>query len=253
MIFLISETVLPARKSERAKVMKSRKNKSAFTLIETLIVVGVIAIMSAMIIKLAAKFDNQAKENLVTTELAVLDTALEQFRDFEYRYRDYLNYPAGYEREFYRSLEFPPDCNGFSDNAELENEIEEALDTSVSIEGGTHDPNYSSTEVMYFFLSQVPESRKTFEKIDTSMLTNKGKNGQNRTIVINARKYPLWRVIDPWGVSIRYDYYINKDERAKFGSSVSWSERKETLRVFPVLTSAGPDKEFGTEDDITSR
>ena len=240
--------------------MKSRKNKSAFTLVETLIVVGIVAIMTAMIVKLTTRFDNQTKEHLAATTFTMLETALDQYRQFGYRYRDYSRYTGTDEPEFYRALEFPPDCNGFSES-KLENTIEKALDilvSSVSIEG-THDPNYSSTEAMCFFLSQVPESRKTLEKIDRSMLTNEDEGeagGGGRTIKINndadAREYPLWRVEDPWGTPLRYDYYINEDETANPSIS-SWADRKDTIRTFPVLTSAGSDREFGTSDDITSR
>ena len=79
----------------------------------------------------------------------------------------------------------------------------------------------------------------------------------SRTIKINdndARIYPLWRLIDPWGTPLRYDYYVNKVETAKPSQpAVTWSNRIKTIRPFPVIICAGPDREFGTGDDITSR
>jgi hypothetical protein len=123
--------------------------------------------------------------------------------------------------------------------------LEKALDLTgkISIGGGTHDPNFSGSEALYFFLSKVPDSRKTLEKIDSSLITSKDKNKQDMTITVDTKVYPFSRIIDPWGQTIRYDYY-DEDDLAKI---------KESKKVFPVITSAGQDGEFGTDDDITNR
>ena len=97
---------------------------------------------------------------------------------------------------------------------------------------------------MYFFLSRVPESRKTLDKIDKSLITRKGSDGSDMTIFIDNKEYPLLRIIDPWGTTLRYDYY---EETGLY------AERMESKKTFPVITSAGPDKEFGSADDITNR
>ena len=52
--------------------------------------------------------------------------------------------------------------------------------------------------------------------------------------------YSLLRIIDPWGETLRYDYYDDYTE-------------PDEARNFPVITSAGPDGVFGTDDDIASR
>jgi hypothetical protein len=86
------------------------------------------------------------------------------------------------------------------------------------------------------------------DKIDESLITNLDSNKQPRNISITypsgvLKDYPLSRIIDPWGTTLKYDYYyevlIPPDPRQK--------------RTFPVITSAGPDKQFGTADDISSR
>ena len=89
---------------------------------------------------------------------------------------------------------------------------------------------------------------KTLDKIDESLLTNLDINKQPRRITItypsgSTKEYPLLRVIDPWGTTLKYDYY---DE-------VLIPPNPKQKRTFPVVTSAGPDKKFGNTDDISSR
>jgi hypothetical protein len=64
----------------------------------------------------------------------------------------------------------------------------------------------------------------------------------------DAKEYLLFRVIDPWGKTLRYSYYKNSQE---IGSSSE--PDPDSPRTFPVIISAGPDKIFGTSDDISTR
>ena len=54
----------------------------------------------------------------------------------------------------------------------------------------------------------------------------------------------FFRVIDAWGTTLRYDYY---DELEVPLVAVAGK------KTFPVITSAGPDKKFGTPDDISNK
>ena len=47
----------------------------------------------------------------------------------------------------------------------------------ITISGGAHDPRFSGSEALYFILSQVPDCRVTLNKIDKSLLTDKGTDG----------------------------------------------------------------------------
>jgi prepilin-type N-terminal cleavage/methylation domain-containing protein len=221
--------------------MKSYKHKTGVTLIEILIVVAVIAILVSMVIGIAARIDSQGKEQLIKNTFALLDTALSQFGDYGYRYSDPCD----------ADLKFPLDCNDFS-KSDLENALRDALGLgagSVTIGGsGTHEPNYSGSEALYFFLSRVPDCRETLDKIDKSLITDKGSNGQSMSIDVGGKVYPLLRFIDPWGKTLRYSYYRNNRE-----SIPSREPELASSRTFPVIISAGPDKEFGTADDIASR
>jgi prepilin-type N-terminal cleavage/methylation domain-containing protein len=220
--------------------MKSYKHKYGVTLVEMLIVVAIIALLTTMVIGIAARIDNQSKERALKNTFALLESALDQFHDYEY------NYPPPYS-----DFDFPLDCNDYSfsnpPNFDVRTTLINALGAAnVSITSGTHNPAYSGSEVLYFFLNRVPESRKTLGKIDSSLITNRDSNKQDLNITIafpdgSSKGYPLLRIIDPWGTTLRYDYYneVTLDLDSK--------------RTFPVITSAGPDRDFNTPDDITSR
>ncbi len=230
---------------EQAKAMKTYKHKAGVTLVEMLIVVAIIALLATMVIGIASRIDTQGKERLAENTFALLNAALGQFRDYGYRHKDYSVYSGSYERDFYRSLVFPVDCNDFS-KTNLETALKNALDaTSVTISSGVHEDEYSGSEALHFFLSKVPGSRETLDKIDRSLITDIGSDGVSMEIRIDGKGYPLMRIIDPWGETLRYDYY---DEDAP-----NFKKMKESKRNFPLITSAGPDKIFNTADDITNR
>jgi prepilin-type N-terminal cleavage/methylation domain-containing protein len=217
--------------------MKIRQNKTGFTLVEILVVVAIIAILLAMVVGIAARIDTQGKEQLTKNTIALLTAALGQFGDYGYTY----SAPSD------ANLKFPLDCNSFSDT-DLASELQNALGIPVSIgPSGVHDPCYSGCEAMYFFLNRVPDSRQTLGKIDRKLVTNLGLDGSPMQITVSGQVYPLFRVIDPWGKTLRYSYYDNTKESPTSEPSLS------SPRAFPVITSAGPDKKFGTADDIVSR
>jgi prepilin-type N-terminal cleavage/methylation domain-containing protein len=83
------------------------------------------------------------------------------------------------------------------------------------------EPNVLSSHSasLYAGLNSVPDSKKMLEKIPDSQIT----------LVSN---YPVF--IDAWKTPLNYLY-------------------DPALNNFPVIISAGPDKKFGTTDDITNR
>lgn len=219
--------------------MKTCKHKAGVTLVEILIVVAIIAIMASVVIGIATRIDSQAKEQLAEGTIVILTAALEQFDDFGYQYK----------HQDYLAFDFPLDCNDFL-QPNLEAALRDALGaTNALIASGTHVPNYSGSEALYFFLSRVPECRKTLERIDGSLITNKDSNRQDMNITIvflgSTKVYPLLRIIDPWGETLRYDYY--------YEDVFPLPPDPRTRRNFPVITSAGPDRKFNTADDISNR
>lgn len=213
---------------------KKQSNKKAVTLVELLTVLAVIAILTTAVVGIATYISNQSKRQLTKSTLALLNAALGQFRDYKYHYR----HPD------YHGLDFPLDCNGLP-QLQLEATLTKTLGITRIVFSGNYDPNYSGSGVLYYFLNILPTSRKTLEKIDDSLITNLGDDKQPMEIVINKRVRPLSRIIDPWGTTLHYDYYneliLDPDLRDK------------TKRSFPAIISAGPDRTFGTSDDVANR
>ncbi len=211
---------------------------------EMLIVVAIIALLATMVISLAARIDHQGKERLTESTFALLDAALGEFHDYGYSYKGQ-----------YADFDFPLDCNDFLQD-DLQTTLENALGVIVLIDPvGEHKDEYSGSEALYFFLSRVPESRKTLNKIDSSLIVNILKDNRdtdpkNGIITVDGTKvYPLLRIIDPWGETLRYDYY---EEQPPPLSDSEIDDMLESARNFPVISSAGPDGIFGNDDDITN-
>jgi type II secretory pathway pseudopilin PulG len=217
--------------------MGTRGQKSGLTLIEMLAVLAIIMLLVGMLAGVAARITTQGKERLTRDTIALIGNALEQFRDFDYQYKDAA----------FAEFDFPLDCNYFSPAA-IQTTFASALAATVALAGGTHDPNFSGSEGLYFFLSQVPSSRTTIDKVDKTLLTDKDRFGNRMTITITTlggvTVYPLLRFIDPWGTALRYDYYFEVAPPQL--PNPAWK------RTFPEITSAGPDRRFGTNDDISN-
>lgn len=216
-----------------------------------LVVVAVIVVLASLVITAATRIRNQSSQQLAENTFAALTAALQQFADFGYRYNNVV----------YSDFDFPLDCNGFppsglvSIEATLENALLPLATVSITDLAGSTAFNrkleYSGCEVLYFFLGKVPQSRKTLDKIDRSLVTNENDDGDKMIITITdtvsgrITTYPLLRVIDPWGTTLHYDYY--------YELATTILLKRDSRKTFPVITSAGPDKRFGTSDDISSR
>lgn len=239
--------------------MRTSEHKAGLTLVEIVVVVGLIALLLTMIIGVISRVQSQSQEHLAQGTLELLNAALEQFRDYGYNYTVPQALPLD-EKDFYRALKFPLDCNDYPFDAppfDVRSSLMVALDVNdVQLISGLHEPRYSGIEVMYFFLSQVPTSRQTLEKITKSVKTNAGTDGADlilRTIFRGQfRDYPLIRVVDPWGTTLNYSLYENGYED-QMHNGVPHEPLADKPRNFPLVTSAGPDRIFGTDDDITNK
>jgi len=214
--------------------MKTCKYKIGFTLVEMVVVIAIVAVLATMVVGIAAHINSKKDQKRARRTIVLLSTALGQFHDYDFDYNKDSDYTA---------FGFPLDCNDFLTD-DIKKTLGDALGYGDVAISGAHDPDYSGNEVMYLLLSMVPASRATLEKIDKKLITNLGFDRQPMEITIgsgeDAKRHPLLRVTDPWGTTLRYEYYDDKDH-------------PEDKRSFPLVTSAGPDRSFGTGDDITNR
>ena len=234
--------------------MKSSENKTGLTLVEMLIVVAIIVILTTMVIGIAARINNQSKEQLTQSTIAIITAALREFRDYEYRYKDLAYVAFDFPLDVIEPALGPPPTDVLITTLAQEFSLPVSIEPVNSGEPIGHKLEYTSSELLYFFLSRVPECRKTLDKIHRSdkdrnivrsLITNEDDNGYRMRIKIGTEYYPLLRIIDPWGSTLLYDYFY--EHQLPSGSTTI------VKRTFPVITSAGPDKTFGTADDIISR
>jgi type II secretory pathway pseudopilin PulG len=130
------------------------------SLVEILIVLVVVALLATMVISVASRIDTQAKEKGAESMFVLLDSALQEYRQFMDR---------------------------FPEQAE-----------------------------------SIPGVQKILAKIDDSSIENKYGTAQTPP-----------EIYDPWGTPLDYRYVVGNN--------------------FPRLVSAGPDKTFGTTDDMSNR
>lgn len=196
--------------------MKASGDISGLTLFEMVLAVAVLAVLVSIVVGVGNYTLTQARTRLAESTVSILVTAIEQYHDF--------------------TGTFPPECN---DLASLEDALEGSFDDSF----GVHLPEFSSSEVLYYYLNRVPESRRIIGAISDSLTTNLDENESDaevdRILKFDPKQddvlpFSLIRFIDPWGKSFRYEYDVGDN--------------------FPEITSAGPDKDFDKRDDnIASR
>jgi len=158
--------------------MKSYKYKQGVTLVEILVVVAIVALLTTMVIGIAARVDNQSKERGLECTFALLEGALQEYREYTGKF------PEQPEKNF------------------------------------TNVPVHS--EYLYKELHLIPESRKILGQISDSVLKNE----------YGTAETPA-EIYDPWGTVLDYRYVPGDN--------------------FPEVISAGPDKIFGTADDVNNR
>jgi prepilin-type N-terminal cleavage/methylation domain-containing protein len=167
------------------EIMTGSKHTCGFTLIEILIVVGVIAILASTVLVVALRMENQSDERLLANVCGLLKASL----------REYYDFTGGFPQQPDRTYDPDPAV------------------TAVAVS--------AHAQLMYDALDMVPASRESLKGIDGSLIRAPGGGSATPTIQ------------DPWGTTLNY-IYAPADQ-------------------FPELVSAGPDKRFGTADDISSR
>ncbi|MBN2317199.1 MAG: type II secretion system protein [Sedimentisphaerales bacterium] len=158
--------------------MKTRNKKHGLSLMEMLIVVGIIAILATMVISVASRIDTRSKEKGTENLLTLLDSALQEYHEF-----------TGY---------FPRQSETDFDNVLIHSEF------------------------LYGELNSIPTAQAILKKLNPSSIQNNYGTDES-----------AFEIYDPWGTALDYRYITNDN--------------------FPFLISAGPDKTFGTADDINNK
>jgi len=157
--------------------MADGKRNNAVTLVEMLVVLGIITVLAGIVLTATLRVDNQAKERALASAFALLNSVLREY----------------YEAE----SKFPVQAERDSNNRLLH------------------------VETMMQRLRTVPACREVLDKLSGTT----AKSQEGLADVVEPR--------DPWGTVLDY-VYVPGDN-------------------FPELISAGPDKQFGTGDDISSK
>jgi type II secretory pathway pseudopilin PulG len=155
--------------------MKSRTSRPGVTLVEMLVVLAILIMLVGVLATVWRRLDVQGKEKTLRNTFAVLDSALEEYRDAR------GGFPV-------------PDPNCVTERDRNEFACKRLLDE--------------------------PQSRVVMDRLD------------GRTLVRPQPPLPTL-VYDPWTMPLDYTY--------------------GTGDTFPLLRSSGPDRVFGTPDDVSNR
>jgi type II secretory pathway pseudopilin PulG len=161
----------------REQRMMDQRHNNGVTLVEILVVLGIIMALSGIVVTMTLRVDSQSKENATRSAFAVLGSAL---------------------REYYEVRgQFPPQAERNPANA------------------------LAHMTAMVQELRSVPAARQMLDKLDPSLVRGEGGLAD------------AWSIRDPWGTVMDYIYIPGN--------------------TCPELISAGPDKLFGTGDDLSSK
>ena len=211
-------------------VVVPKRKGSGFSLMELLVVMAIIAILTAAMVKVADYVRTEAQGKNTKATMQLLVSALQTYEGFRAGRGDAEVFPL------------EPLGRSFG-------EVEAALAASGS-DPGTHDDSGSliwddwsdlsidqqnkrltaraSIEVLYWYLEDLPVSRAVLAKLSGTATAN----DDGDSVTVEDVTKPLIEVNDAWGRPIRY-------ERQGAGN-------------FPALRSAGPDGLFDNSDDIVS-
>ena len=197
------------------------------SLMEVLVTLATVLILISALIGVGRYVKARADIDLTRATLETLSTALAVYYD------DFGAFPFDTDTDVLEDGEL---------DEYLEADLQADLNGSVTPAGSLFeregrippaDVSTASGAALFYVLDRNPSSRGIVDGVSSTLVSNKGADGTTPVkITIGGKEYDLPRYIDPWGMSIRYEYLPDT--------------------AFPTLTSAGGDKIFDTPDDITS-
>lgn len=209
---------------------------SGFTLAEILVVLAVIVILIAASIRVGQYVRIKAQVELVQSALGVIDTALQQYYEdvgafpFECKDQNGNNVPDEFRKA---DLQTQIQAKTGATMVTISHNLDETTGTGQAIDA-------ASSAGLWWFLTQTPNSRKILDALSPEFITtlkpNSAADRLTITITVGGQTETnnLARIVDVWGTSLWYRY-------------------DPTAQTFPAVISAGPDRRFGTADDIQNR
>lgn len=189
----------------------------AFTLIEMLVAVAIVLVLFGAMITVTKHLKAESQRRLTASAIAVLSTALDQY----------------YENTSPKA--YPPQID-------TQTALEAALSKTITVSAGHPVPDafpltedvgtvFWRSEAAYYFLTRIPQSKAILESLSNQMISNRYDGSPLRIEIPTGAAATDWvHFVDAWGTSLNYRY--------------------QSGDTSPVLTSAGPDKVFGTGDDV---
>ena len=203
------------------------EKKNGFSTVELLTVIAILIVLASALLKIAKGVRTQAEERLANGQIDIIVTALQLYYDDNGDQFPFEDLPTVPEED-------PVNPGQDNDPCYTEADLETDTGGTVDPASGTHENEYSSSEAMFYFLDNSPDSGRIISAMSNTLISNKDQNGEDLLMMIEGQSISLVRFIDPWGKSLRYTYVVGN--------------------AFPVIESAGVDGKFYTSgDNITSR
>lgn len=198
--------------------------KNAFTLIEVLVTLAIIMILVGALAGTGQYLRTRSGILLTKSTIQIIDTALdqyqEQYRAFPFENRNIDGDPV--KADPYSVEHFKTDLT-----ADI------TAGTLTEKDGNNQVIWNASSAALYFFLNRCGDSKAILDTLSGRMISTLDATGQQIKMVIVGGTYSVPRFIDAWGMSLQYEYLDHYP--------------------YPKIMSAGPDKVFGTSDDLSNR
>jgi len=220
--------------------MKSRKEKKphGFTLVELLVVIGIIMILITGMIKVAQSVQVKAKIKNTKSTISLLCAVLEEYRDVRNTGGNF-SFPNGNPADLVNALRAY--LGVLWTASDLTGHLLPSpkwKDWEYLLEKGKGDERLlarASIEFLYLCLESVPECRAMLNRLGSDVTSNDDNDwiGEQVTPVAPIRQQrPLMEVNDARGHPLRYQW--------------------QGEGIFPLISSSGEDGIFDTADDIIS-
>ncbi len=217
--------------------MNRKFGQSGFTLMELLVVAAIVVVLASALVGVGRRLLTGAQDKLARSTLEIVATAVEQYHSELNRFpMEYLNSGSRSVTPAFSQAELIAYLN---DDLGLTRMVP-ARTVSILPTGSLHN-DYAVSECLYYFLNRSQTSRRIIDTISDSQKTaidltrtdRQARRAEYTDASGQPVTIPLIRLIDPWNIPLRYEFTPG-------------------MMSFPRITSAGPDRQFDTTDDLRS-